>query len=197
MPILPLEPFVFPEHLFENLEAVGQGEERWWVLHTRPRAEKALARGLLKRNQPFFLPLYKRQWRSHGRLFNAHLPLFPGYIFLHGDSHARLLALETNQVARVIHVENQGQLQKDLIQIQRLMNSGVSLVPEDCLQPGMQVEIISGPLAGMEGRILRRNNSSRFFVEVHFLQQGVSVDIEGWMIKPLNKECEMSVGAGV
>src|SRR5207244_383929 len=94
MPILPLEPFVFPEHLFDKPDDIDQVEDgRWWVLHTRPRAEKTLARRLLGRNLPFFLPLYKRQWRSNGRSFKAHLPLFSGYVFLFGNSLARLQAL--------------------------------------------------------------------------------------------------------
>src|SRR5262249_2866540 len=197
MPILPLEPYVFPERLFEMPESITEKDGRWWVLHTRPRAEKTLARQLLSRHMPFFLPLYKRQWRKSGRSFNAHLPLFPGYVFLFGNYESRLHALETNQVARVLYVEDQAQLQADLCQVRQLMKSGVSMVPEERLQPGMSVEIISGPLCGVEGKILRRNNKSRFFVEVCFLQQGVSVDIEGWMIKPLNRDCETSVGVGL
>jgi len=195
MPILPLEPYTFPENLFDLPEGIDLENGRWWVLHTRPRAEKTLARRLLGRRMPFFLPLYKRQWRSNARSFNAYLPLFPGYVFLFGDGQARIHALETNLVARVLHAEDQLQLQGDLLQVHQLMASGVSLAPEECLQPGTFVEIVSGPLSGVEGKILRRNNKSRFFVEVRFLQQGVSVDIEGWMIRPLKKSCEISIGA--
>jgi transcriptional antiterminator RfaH len=197
MPILPLEPYVFPDQLLENPEDARQEDGRWWVLHSRPRAEKAIARRLLKRNQPFFLPLFKRQWRSNGRLFNAHVPLFSGYVFLFGNSQSRLHALETNLVARVIPVEDQTQLQRDLVQVHQLMKSGVSMVPEDRLQPGMYVEIVSGPLAGIEGKILARNNRNRFFVEVRFLQQGVSVDIEGWMIRPVTKDCQAAIAGAV
>jgi hypothetical protein len=41
MPILALEPFVYPEDLFAASESAVAGDCRWWVLHTRPRAEKA------------------------------------------------------------------------------------------------------------------------------------------------------------
>jgi transcriptional antiterminator RfaH len=47
------------------------------------------------------------------------------------------------------------------------------------------VEIISGPFAGLEGKVLRRGKQLKLFVEVRFLQQGVSVEIESWMIQPL------------
>ena len=67
MPLLPLEPFVFPATLFSDVPPETDGG-RWWALHTRPRAEKGLARRFLRRGLAFFLPLYKRQWRSNGRL---------------------------------------------------------------------------------------------------------------------------------
>ncbi len=193
MPLLPAESFVYPDELFPVLRLhsdvpIGPSRcepSRWWVLHTKPRAEKALARRLTQRQIPFFLPLYRRQWRQGGRAFCAHLPLFPGYLFIHGDGEARLHALETNQVVRTLHVEDQLQFGEDLYRVYQLVVSGQGLAPEDRLTPGTRVEIVSGPLAGVEGTILGRNNKLRFRVEVRFLQQGVSVDIEGWMIRPI------------
>ena len=86
MPLLPAEPFVFPDDLLSSPAAADTAAGAcWWVLHTRPRAEKTLARKCLRRRLPFFLPLHKRQWRNRGRLFCSHTPLFPGYVFLHGD----------------------------------------------------------------------------------------------------------------
>jgi transcription antitermination factor NusG len=186
LPLLPLDTFLHPEDLFAG-EARHDLDKVWWVLHTRPRAEKALAQRILRRDLAFFLPLAKRQWRSRGRLLCSYSPLFPGYVFLHGDRQARSLALETNLVARVLPVVNQQQLVDDLERVHRLMNSGVALSPEDRLQPGMRVEIVSGPLAGLEGKVLQRDKQLRFFVEVRMLQRGVSVEIDGWMLQPVSE----------
>src|ERR1700736_5805449 len=106
MPLLPLEPFVYPNGLFDHPAGSAEETGRWWVLHTRPRAEKALARRLLGRNLPFFLPLYNKEWRSGGRSLCAYHPLFAGYLFLYGDGQQRLHALETNLVARVLPVDD-------------------------------------------------------------------------------------------
>jgi hypothetical protein len=92
--------------------------------------------------------------------------------------------LETNFVARVLRVPDQFQIQADLERVHRLIASGGALVPEDRLQPGALVEIIAGPLSGLEGKIIRRGKQLKFIVEVHFLQRGVSVEIESWMIEP-------------
>jgi transcriptional antiterminator RfaH len=154
------------------------------VLHTRPRAEKALARHLAGRNHSFYLPLHLRQWRSRGRLLTSQLPLFPGYVFLYGDHQSRQNALESNLVALVLPVANQIQLQEDLRRVDRLISVGAPLTAEERLEPGDAVAIIAGPLKGMTGTVLRRSKQLRFLVEVEFLRRGVSVEVESWMIEP-------------
>ena len=77
----------------------NSADSRWWVLQTRPRMEKCVARKLLLANVSFFLPLHTRRWRTQGRWVTSHLPLFTGYLFLRGESEARLAAMQTNVVA--------------------------------------------------------------------------------------------------
>ena len=43
---------VFPEDLFSAVRT----DRTWWVLHTKPRTEKALARDLRHAGVPHFLP---------------------------------------------------------------------------------------------------------------------------------------------
>src|SRR5438552_1484350 len=102
MPLLPAEPSLFPVDPFQSPGQIT-GQERWLVLHTRPRSEKALTRRLLKRQISYFLPQYRKEWRHRGRRLSSYLPLFPGYVFLFGDWQARLHALETNLVANVLN----------------------------------------------------------------------------------------------
>jgi transcription antitermination factor NusG len=184
MPLLPLEPFVYPDDLLSQPAPAAHTPARWWVLHTRPRAEKSLTRKLLRRKVPFFLPLYKRQWRNRGRMFCSYTPLFPGYVFLQSDPVSVFRLLDTNLIARILSVEEQGQLHDDLARIYCLIAAGAPLTPEDRLQPGARVEITSGSLAGLEGTIRRRGKQLKFIVEVQFLQRGVSVEVESWMIQP-------------
>jgi len=195
MPLLPLEPFVYPPDLLttpcQSLEATGN----WWVLHTRPRAEKALARKLLALRRDFFLPLYRKQWRNRGRSLASYVPLFPGYVFLRGDEAARLAALKTNQVVRVLPVPVGEQLRTDLVRIYQLMECGAPVAPEDRLQAGMPVVLTAGPLAGLQGKVIRRDRHMRFVVEVDFIQRGASVEVEGWMLHPLGAQPTHAVGA--
>jgi transcription antitermination factor NusG len=187
MPLLPLEPFVFPDNLLTVPDRDWDETSPWWVLHTRPRAEKALARRLLRRESPFFLPLCKHQWRNRGRTHCSYVPLFPGYVFLRASNQTVFQTLETNLVARILTVADQGQLQDDLARVYQVIATGAPLAPEERLQPGDLVEITDGPLAGLEGKVLRRGKQLNFIVEVQFIQRGVSVEIESWMIQPRTK----------
>src|SRR5262249_37070499 len=141
MPLLPAETFIYPPEVLNQPPSPGETLERWWVLHTKPRAEKSLARRLLGSSIAFFLPLYRRQWRWKSRLQSSFVPLFPGYLFLYGDNQARIHGYETNLLVRAIPVEDQSRLQRDLAAVYRLITSNAPLLPEDKLAPGMRVEV--------------------------------------------------------
>ncbi len=191
MPLLSLETFVYPPELLSAnpnpADAADPPCGRWWVLHTRPRTEKALARRLLSRSVGFFLPQYEKKSLSRGRLVSSHMPLFPGYLFLHGDDRGRLAALETNLIVNCLPVPDQRQLRTDLARVFRLMNSDAPLTPEARLAVGDRVEIVEGSLTGLQGRVVRHGKNLKVTVDVRFLQQGVSVEVERWMIRPLSE----------
>jgi transcription antitermination factor NusG len=63
----------------------------------------------------------------------------------------------------------------DLNRIRQLITSGSQITPEERLVSGMTVEIISGPLIGLRGKILRIDSRRRFVVGVEFMQQGASI----------------------
>jgi hypothetical protein len=180
MPVLPPEPTVCPQDLFAA-EPDPCDDRRWWAIHTRPRAEKSLARKVRGQGVSYFLPLHRRRGTGGGPA--AHLPLFPGYMFLFGDGEARLRALETNLVARVLPVPDQRALADDLRRIHHVLTSGAPLRTEPELEPGESVQITAGPLAGLQGRVQRRGPGLRLYVEVRLLRQGVSVEIESWMVE--------------
>jgi transcription antitermination factor NusG len=190
MPILAREPDTYPEDLLDQSELGQDPNQVWWALHTLPRREKELMRRLTALRIRFYTPLTPHRSRSsNGRVRTAYIPLFPGYVFLHGDEEGRHTAMTTNCVLRWLPVPDQDTLTHDLRQISRLIKSGAPLDRVDRMVPGTPVEITHGPLAGLEGRIIRRNQHSTLLIEVHFLQRGASVEIEDWMVEPAYCGC--------
>jgi hypothetical protein len=72
MPLLPLEPYLYPVDLLAQADFE---EGLWWVVHTRPRAEKALARRLVH-NRHLVPPAFARM--TQAGLMTPESGLLPG-----------------------------------------------------------------------------------------------------------------------
>jgi transcription antitermination factor NusG len=132
-------------------------------------------------------PLVKKRSRSpSGRVRVSYIPLFAGYVFLCGSEAARYQAMTTNCISRCLHVDDRRQLLHDLRQIRRLILSDTPMTPEARIQPGAQVRIRSGSLAGIEGTVLKRRGGDRLLIAVTFLQQGASVQLEDFQVEPID-----------
>jgi transcriptional antiterminator RfaH len=159
---------------------------RWWVLHTRPRNEKAIAAVLDRRGVDYFLPLVRHQRQLRGRILHVDLPLFPSYLFLCGDWKARETALKTNRVAKVLEVPDQGQLTADLQQIERVLSSGEPVDLYPALRAGARCRVRSGVLAGLEGVVLRRKGPWRVFVAVRFIAQSAELELDSALLEVID-----------
>jgi transcriptional antiterminator RfaH len=183
--LLSLEPNHYPQDLFTEPVAEAVEGRLWRVLHTKPRQEKSLARQLFRARVPFYLPLSKRRCLVRGRTLHSYVPLFPGYVFLQADRDERVAALATQRVVRCLEVPDQEGLWRDLSQVERLLASGLPVTPEGRLIPGTPVEITGGPLAGLQGIIVREASGGRFIVQVDFIQQGASVLLDDFFLESL------------
>jgi len=183
MPILEAETSLYPDRLLDEL-ADNPGERCWWAVYTKARQEKAFARQLLAFSVPFYLPLIPKDNVIRGRKVTSHIPLFGGYCFLFGSEEERVRSLTTNRVSRILPVDDQRQLVHDLRQVQTLILANAPLTVERRLKPGQPVRIKAGPMEGLEGRVISRRAQARVLVAVNFLQQGVSVEIDDFLLEP-------------
>jgi transcriptional antiterminator RfaH len=186
MPILLPEPDRFPADLFAP-EALVRTERVWWVLHTKPRQEKSLARHLLQARAPFYLPCIGKRSLIRGRLFTSHVPLFTSYLFLLANRPERIAALATKRVVHALEVTDQTALWRDLDQVSRLISLGLPISPEEKLEAGDLVEVSAGPLAGLRGTVLRAASGRRFVVQVDFIQKGASILLDACNLIPLER----------
>ena len=187
MPILALEPDVFPDDLLHRAGLGFETDQFWWAMYTLPRREKELMRRLRARGFAFYAPLVPRRTRSpSGRLRTSYVPLFSNYVFLYGDENHRYQAMTTNCVSRWLVVPDGERLTHDLRQIKRLLESGAPLTPEARLAAGAHVRIRSGPMSGLEGVIVKRQNQQRLLIAINFLKQGVSVLLDDFQLEQID-----------
>jgi len=165
---------------------VDQLDGRWWVLHTKARNEKALAWDLLSRDVSYFLPMVEKVRTTRGRRIKTVVVLFPGYVFLCGCDQDRYTAMTTNRVASAIDVVDQGRIVKELTAIQKALDTPKQLDPFPYLQAGRRCVVTSGPLKGIEGRLVRRKNIDRLVLQVHVLGQAVSTEIDAALLEVID-----------
>jgi transcription antitermination factor NusG len=78
------------------------------------------------------------------------------------------------------------ELTRDLQQIQRLIQTGEPVAPEERLERGRWVRVRSGIFAGFEGIVIKRHSQTRLVVSVHFLQQGASVMLDDCLLEAID-----------
>lgn len=198
MPIRSPEPQCFPHNLLTNGgQAVGAAHfadrfdpdqmvgRTWWVVHTKARQEKSFARELLDREIPYFLPQVSKTSVIRGRRRTSYIPLFTGYVFLYGSELERQQSLTTKRVANVLPVGGGEELARDLLQIWRLIEQDAPLTVESRLCAGDRVRVRGGALAGVEGTVIDRRGKCRVLVAVRLIQQGVSMEIDDFLLEPI------------
>ncbi len=184
MPILKEEPSLYPEALLDE-PPVDVTDRHWFALYTKARQEKSLAREIHKQRIPFYLPLVKKASISRGRKRVSLAPLFAGYVFLFAADDERVRCLATNRISRVLPVEQPEQLVFDLRQFRQLIAANAPLTIEARLAPGRRVRVRQGAFAGLEGTVLKRRGETRLLVAINFLQKGASVEIDDFLLEPL------------
>jgi len=185
MPILGEETAEYPPNLLAELVEQEDSERVWWAVYTKARQEKAFVRQLVAMEIPFYLPLVPKDNLIRGKKVRSLIPLFSGYVFLFGTKEERSQSMTTNRVSTILPVEDQTQLTTDLRQIATLINVKAPLTLEQKLAAGDPVRIKTGPMKGLEGTVVTRRAETRLLVSVKMLQQGVSVEIDDFVLEPL------------
>ena len=187
MPILPAEPDMYPESLWDEISRHHHSGRRWRCLHTKPRQEKAIARELRLARVPFYLPQVIREARTpSGRKTTTVLPLFTSYLFLFSDEVERLVALKGNRLAQILEIADQVELFSDLRQIHAMTHSGLAITAEPRVPVGSKIRIASGPLLGLIGTVYRRGKQDHFVASINILGQGAAVALEDWQVEVLH-----------
>jgi transcription antitermination factor NusG len=181
VPILRKESDFFPADLF----SLSVESAPWEIVHVRSRQEKAVARLLRERGQPFYLPQIAKSVHRAGRLFVSFLPLFTGYVFARRTDALRQVLWSSSGVVRALGVADQNVLARELAQIRQLQESGALLVPFPDLSPGDAVRITDGVFSGYTGVIVRERDATRLVVSITALNKAVVAEFPRATVEPL------------
>jgi transcription antitermination factor NusG len=163
----------------------GAGDSAWHAIHTRYQHEKLAEELLIEKGFETFLPLYHTVHRWKDRLRPLDLPLFPSYLFIRGGLDRRLAIVTTSGVQSIVGLGQQAGIVTlaEIEAIRTLIATRLALEPCPFLKLGDRVRVVQGPLAGVEGILLRKKNRCRLVLSVDLLQQSVSTEVDAWAVE--------------
>jgi len=149
------------------------------ALRVRARSELTVADMLAGSGVETLCPVSFVRKRLCDRVKMAPIALFPSYIFSKLEPAKRITILKTPGVQEIVN-NGRGPLPvdaKDVEMIRRLTAESVDARPCPYLPVGERVRICCGPLAGLEGRLLRHKTESRVVISIDTLQRSVITEI--------------------
>jgi transcription antitermination factor NusG len=151
----------------------------WYVVRTRSRHEKTVRDELVRRDVETFLPIAERWSRWKDRRKKVAFPLFPGYCFARFPLVDRLRVLNAVGVADLVGICGRPEPVPDaeIEAVQRLASTTLQYDPHPFLAEGMDVEVVRGPLAGVRGKLLRKDRVTRLVLSVSLIRQAAVVEI--------------------
>jgi transcription antitermination factor NusG len=165
---------------------VGFFEPQWYAAYTCANHEKGVAEQLERRSVENFLPLYESVRRWKDRRVRLQLPLFPGYVFVRLALRDRLQVLEIPSVVRLVGVDRHPTSlpTEEIESIRACVVQRHPLLPYHFVHRGQRVRVLSGPLEGLTGIVLRQKNRTRFVISLELLMRSVAVEIDGSDFSP-------------
>jgi transcription antitermination factor NusG len=152
----------------------------WYAAYTRANHEKRVAEQLRQRSVEHFLPCYDSVRRWKDRKVCLQMPLFPGYVFVRIPLRDQMRVREIPSVATLVGSNGTPTAlpDEDICTLQKGFAEGVCAQPHPYLAVGRRVHVVSGPLAGLEGILLKRKNRTRFVISLELIMRSVAVEID-------------------
>jgi len=165
-----------------------QEEKQWYAIYTRSRHEKVVYELLNDKGIQTFLPLrvLLSQWKDRKKKIES--PLFPGYLFTRInilDDFTKVITskgvvkiLGTNGTPIPIPTD-------EIDSVKTLLKSGLKYDPYPFLKSGMKVQVIRGPLQGINGKINERLGKYKLLISIELIKRSISVEIDVKDVEPI------------
>jgi transcription antitermination factor NusG len=167
------------------------------AVRVKSRHEKVVAEALRSKGFWEYLPLTRRIHWSSGHKRVAYVPVLPNYVFSRFDIDHRLPVLTVPGVVSIVGNRN-GPLpvdEREFDCFRRLCASYSEVQEQNFGEPGMPVEVVHGPLAGLTGILLGPRSRCRLVVSISLLQRAISVEMDAACVRRLPPHCMAVIAA--
>lgn len=167
--------------------ALQETEARWFAIRTRSKCEKVVCQALAKKNIHAYLPLLRSVRRYERKVKQVEKPLITCYVFVRIVRPEYVPVLETEHVAGFV---------KTAQALTPIPEEEINILRRVVLEPGLEleaipgaigtgdaVEIIGGPLTGLQGCIVKTENKRKMQVELRNLGYSLLITIDSALLQ--------------
>jgi transcription antitermination factor NusG len=160
---------------------------RWYAVYTRSRHEKCVSRLLEAMSLTTFLPAYESVHRWNDRSAVVCQPIFPGYVFVRICLSDRMQVLSVPGVVNLVGVQGQPCPipDEEMNSLRVCLERRIRMEPHPYLVVGRRVRIKRGPLAEMEGILVRKKGQFRLVLSVSLITRSVAVEVDAHDVAPV------------
>lgn len=165
----------------------------WYVIRVRPNSEWKTTASLTGRGYEVFLPLCRRV-REKARRRVLDVPLFPGYVFCRFDRRNLTPIMSATGVVQVLSRGHRPEAvqETEIFALQSMTRARLELEPWPTFEAGQKIKICYGPLAGVEGYVVRDAAKPRLVISVSLLHRSVVTQINREYLEPLRSRNDVS-----
>jgi transcription antitermination factor NusG len=172
-------------------EARPRAPLSWYAIWTNSHCEQLVYDQLVGRGFEPFLPRIDIWSRRGGARRVVTAPLFPGYLFLHHPAMTKASYIELCKARGLVRIlgERWDRLEvvpeREVNAIRKALDARLPVMPHPGLRDGERVRILRGPLADVEGILIRTKPTKGLIVlRVALLQQSIAVEIDCTLVAP-------------
>ena len=165
-------------------------EKHWHALYVKSRSEKKVAERLEEMGVDYFLPLVTtiKQWSDRKKRVEE--PLFKSYVFVNSTPKQHIPILNVYGVMHFVTFEHQPVIvpENQITAIRKYIDDydENKKTQESCdLQEGQMVRIISGPMIGLEGKLISAKDVRKLVVYIEAVGQYLPVSIPRTKVEPI------------
>ena len=169
---------------------LSNDEYRWFAVYTKYKCEKYVVDKLSKKGIAAYVPLVDVTKRYTSKIKRYQVPLINSYVFVKILKAEYIPVLETEYVLGFLKQrKNLISIPESEIEILRRVvgeKCNIELYHHEVVV-GDRVEIISGNLTGLIGRIENQHGKSRFLVHLENIGYSLSIEVEKNLLRLVEK----------
>lgn len=136
-------------------------EKKWYVVYTRPRWEKKVARLLVEKDVETYCPLSRERRKWSDRMKLVEIPLFASYVFIRIPEQAKPKVREVEGIINFVYQNGKPALvrDKEIERIKRFLDEYECVQAVKEIIPDDQVQVSTGLFLDQQGTVLNLINS--------------------------------------